>query len=243
MTGPPLEKNMHIGIIADGNRRWAKEKGLPTIEGHKKGLETIEQLITEFAKTDVKFLTFYVFSNENWSREEAEVSYLMNLATTKILKLVEKMQKNNLRFIVLGSKDRLESKLSAKIDEAEEMTKDCTGLTVCFCFNYGGQQEIADAVKSLALNYHHELGMSPSKAEVDKYFSAANLEKHLYRPEIPACDLIVRTSGEQRISGFMLWRAAYSEFYFEKKYFPDMNAEDVKKILKEYQNRHRRFGK
>ena len=234
---------MHIGIIADGNRRWAKSNNLPTLEGHKKGLEKIEMLVKAAAKTDVEFLTFYVFSTENWNRSADEVSHIMALAEKRILALAEKMAKSNIRFLVLGSREKVNEKLLALIDEAENMTKNCTGLTAIFCFNYGGQQEIADAAKSLAKNFHTDLGYSPSESEVDAYFSPENFAKHLYRPEIPPCDLIVRTSGEERISGFILWRAAYAEFLFLEKYFPELEPEDFEKILKEYQNRSRRFGK
>lgn len=233
----------HLGIIADGNRRWAKEQGLPTIEGHKKGLDTIEMLISEFAKTDVKYLTFYVFSTENWSRSDDEVSYIMKLAGTNILRLAKKMAKNNVKLVILGSKAHVEPKLMSLIEEAERLTADCTGITACFCFNYGGEQEIVDAAKKMALSIHPELGYAPTAEELDTLFTPENFRTHLYHPEIPPCDMIVRTSGEERISGFMLYRAAYAEFLFLKKYFPAMTATDVQDILAEYQNRQRRFGK
>ena len=218
----------HLGIIADGNRRWAKAQGLPTIEGHKRGLDAIKKLVGAADKAGIKYLTFYVFSTENWGRSADEVSYIMKLAETRILKYAKELKENNARMIILGSKNRISPKLASTIEEAEKLTADCTGITVCFCFNYGGEQEIADAATIAA-----------SEGEI----TPETIRKHLYHPEIPNIDMVVRTSGEERLSGFMLWRAAYAEFLFLKKYFPEMEGEDIKEILKIYENRNRRFGK
>lgn len=219
----------HLGIIADGNRRWAKEQGLATIEGHKKGLDVIKELVDGAAKAGIKYITFYVFSTENWGRSEAEVSYIMKLAETRIMKYAEKMKAKNGRLVVLGSKKRVSPKLASIIEKAEELTADCDGITVGFCFNYGGELEIADAA-NIAL-------------EADGEITPQTIRKHLYHPEIPDIDMVVRTSGEERISGFMLWRASYAEFMFIKKYFPEMGAQDIDDIIKEYNKRNRRFGK
>ncbi len=219
----------HLGIIADGNRRWAKEQGLATIEGHKKGLDAIKELVDGAAKAGIKYITFYVFSTENWGRSEAEVSYIMKLAETRIMKYAEKMKAKNGRLVVLGSKKRVSPKLASIIEKAEELTADCDGITVGFCFNYGGELEIADAA-NIAL-------------EADGEITPQTIRKHLYHPEIPDIDMVVRTSGEERISGFMLWRASYAEFMFIKKYFPEMGAQDIDDIIKEYDKRNRRFGK
>ncbi len=219
----------HLGIIADGNRRWAKERGLPTIEGHKKGLETIETLIGAAREAGVKYITFYVFSTENWGRSVDEVSYIMKLAETRILKYAEKLAKHNAKMVILGAKNKISPTLASLIEKAERMTADCDGITVGFCFNYGGEQEIADAA-TIAI-------------EVDGKITPETIRKHLYHPEIPNVDMVVRTSGEERISGFMLWRAAYAEMMFVKKYFPEMQSDDIKEILKEYEKRNRRFGK
>ena len=218
----------HLGIIADGNRRWAKSQGLPSIEGHKKGLEAIEALVEAASKTEIKYITFYVFSTENWGRSEAEVSYIMKLAETWILKYTEKLAKKNAKMVILGSKDKISPKLASMLEKAEKVTEDCTGITVGMCFNYGGEVEIADAATIAA-----------SEGEI----TPETIRKHLYHPEIPDVDMVVRTSGEERISGFMLWRASYAEFMFMEKYFPEMGADDIKKILKEYESRSRRFGK
>ena len=219
----------HLGVIADGNRRWAKERGLPTIEGHRRGLDSIEQMVIGARDAGIKYITFYVFSTENWGRSKEEVSYIMKLAETKIPKYAEKLKKNNSKMIILGSKKNVPPKLASSIEEAEKLTADCTGITVCFCFNYGGEQEIADA--------------ATIANEADKEITPETIRKHLYHPEIPNIDMVVRTSGEERISGFMLWRASYAEFYFVKKYFPEMGYDDIKIILEEYEKRNRRFGK
>ena len=219
----------HLGIIADGNRRWAKTKGLPTIEGHKKGLDAIEALIGAAIKAKIPYISFYVFSTENWGRSETEVSYIMKLIETRIIKYAEKLANNNAKMLILGSRDRISPKLASLIEKAEKITEDCDGITVGFCFNYGGEQEIADAA-NIAM-------------EADGKITPETIRKHLYKPEIPDVDMVVRTSGEERISGFMLWRAAYAEFMFIKKYFPEMGAEDIQDILQEFESRNRRFGK
>ena len=219
----------HLGIIADGNRRWARERGLPTLEGHKKGLEAIEKLVDGAMKNGIKYITFYVFSTENWGRSADEVSYIMKLAETRILKYAQKMKEKNGRMVILGSKKKVSPKLASTIEQAEKLTEDCDGITVGFCFNYGGEVEIADA--------------ATIASEVEGEITPETIRKHLYHPEIPDVDMVVRTSGEERISGFMLWRASYAELMFIKKYFPEMGEADIKEILKEYESRSRRFGK
>ena len=218
----------HLGIIADGNRRWAKQQGLPSIEGHKQGLKAIEKLVNAASQTEIEYITFYVFSTENWGRSVEEVSYIMKLAETRIVKYAEKLAKNNAKLVILGSKKKVSPKLASLMKKAEEITADCTGITVGFCFNYGGEVEIADAATIAA----QEGEIAPE-----------TIRKHLYHPEIPDVDMVVRTSGEERISGFMLWRASYAEFMFIEKYFPEMGGDDIKEILKEYESRSRRFGK
>ena len=219
----------HLGIIADGNRRWAVAQGLPKIEGHTRGFKVIEDLVIAATKLNIPYVTFYVFSTENWGRAEAEVSHIMKLAETMIIKMAEKMAKNNVRLLILGSKKKVSPKLISLAEKAEKMTEKCTGTTACFCFNYGGEQEISDAANRAL--------------EAGEEITPETIRKHLYKPEVPDVDMVVRTSGEERISGFMLWRAAYAEFLFMKKYFPEMTGDDIKEILKEYNKRNRRFGK
>ena len=194
----------HLGIIADGNRRWAKEHNLPKIEGHRQGLKSIEKLVTGAMDAGIPYITFYVFSTENWGRSESEVSYILKLAETKIMGYAEKMKARNGRMVILGAKGRIPPKLLSIIEKAEKLTEDCDGITVGFCFNYGGEQEIADAA-NIALEAEGEI-------------TPETIRKHLYHPEIPDIDMVVRTSGEERISGFMLWRASYAEFMFIEKY-------------------------
>lgn len=219
----------HLGVICDGNRRWAKEKGLPTIKGHEKGLSAIEDMITAADAAGIPFISFYVFSTENWNRSTEEVSYLMGLIKLKVMGLAKSLKEKNGKLVILGSKKGVDPKILSMLEKAEEITKECTGITVGICFNYGGELEIAEA--------------ATIAAEVEKEITPETIRKHLYHPEIPDVDMVVRTSGEERISGFMLWRASYAEFFFMKKYFPDIVPEDINVIIKEYENRHRRFGK
>lgn len=219
----------HLGIIADGNRRWAKSQGLPSIEGHKKGLDVIEELVAAAADTEIKYITFYVFSTENWGRSAEEVGYIMKLAETRILKYAEKLASKNARLLILGSYEHIGPKLASALEKAEDITKGCTGITVCFCFNYGGEQEIVDAANLAQKN--------------GEKITKESIRGHLYHPEVPDIDMVVRTSGEERISGFMLWRASYAEFLFLQKYFPEMSGDDITTILAEFDSRSRRFGK
>ncbi len=220
----------HVGYIADGNRRWARERGLPTLEGHRRGFDKVEVIIDALKDTEVKFVSFYLFSTENWDRSAEEVNYLMDLAGKKIDKLTKKLQKENLRCVIMGRPEPVNPKLWQKMMNAESATAENTGLTVCICFNYGGHWEIADAA-------------SRAIAAGETELTPETFTKYLYHPEVPAIDMIVRTSGEQRISGFQLWRAAYAEFQFIKKHFPDIEAEDVIATIREFHQRQRRFGK
>lgn len=224
------EELVHLGIIADGNRRWAKEHNLPSVEGHRKGSNVVEMILDELKSTKVKYVSFYVFSTENWNRSADEVNYLMKLVGDSLERFGKKAKRENLRIVLLGRPEPVDPKLWQKLLQLEADTKDNTRLTVCFCFNYGGQWEIVDAAKKM-----YEAS--------DTDFTPENFQKYLYHPEVPDCDLIVRTSGEQRLSGFQLWRSSYSEFLFLDKYFPEIEPADVKSIIDEYHNRQRRHGK
>lgn len=219
----------HLGVICDGNRRWAKSKGLPTLKGHEKGLSVIEDMVDAADKAGIPFISFFVFSTENWGRSAEEVGYLMKLIEIKVMGLAKKMKARNGKMVILGSKKKVDPKLVAMLEKAEKMTEGCTGITVGICFNYGGELEIAEA--------------ATIAARVDGEITPETIRKHLYHPEIPDVDMVVRTSGEERISGFMLWRASYAEFFFMKKFFPEIVPEDMDLIIEEYENRHRRFGK
>jgi undecaprenyl diphosphate synthase len=220
----------HIGFIVDGNRRWAKERNLPTMEGHRRGFSRVEKVATKMIDSGIEFVSFYLFSTENWNRSEAEVSYLMDLLRKNVKRLQKKFVKENIRCVVMGRKEPAPKDLLVALSELEEKTKNGTRGTVCICFNYGGQWEIADAISKII-------------AAGEKEITPEVVAKYLYHPEVPPCDLIVRTSGEERISGFQLWRASYSEFLFLKKYFPSITDKDCDKILEIFKSRSRRFGK
>ena len=236
----------HLGIIADGNRRWAKAHGLPTIEGHRKGIDAIEALVRGAADAGIEYVTFYVFSTENWGRSKDEVGYLMKLVETQIMPYARKLAKMGAKLIILGSREGLSLKLEKLLRQAEEITADGTKLTVCFCFNYGGEQEIADAATAAARELADGAGGANDDDAKDTRASEITPEMiraHLYHPEVPDVDLVVRTSGEERISGFMLWRSSYAEFLFLEKFFPEMSEADVPEIVAEFEKRQRRFGK
>ncbi len=224
-----MEENVlpkHLGFIVDGNRRWARERGLPTLEGHRRGIDLVADIAEECHKQGVKIVSFYIFSTENWNRSKEEVDYLMDLVEKCLKKFIKKCLKNDTRIAILGTKERLSENLIKAVEEAEEKTKDCKENILGLCFNYGGKQEIVDAAN-----------------KIDGEVTIEKLEANLYHPEIPALDMVIRTSGEERISGFMLWRMAYAEMLFLDKKWPDMTKEDVPKILEEFVGRQRRFGK
>lgn len=222
----------HIGYILDGNRRWAKSHGLPTYEGHLAGYDALKQVIFETAATGVEYVSIYAFSTENWKRGEGEVGKLMKLALHAFKKDLHEFIERGIRIRVMGVEDGLSDKLIAASRDAEAKTAHLTASTLCICFNYGGQREIVDAARSL-------IKEGVEAEEVTEELFA----ERLYVPDVPPVDLVVRTSGEQRLSNFMLWRIAYSEFIFLEKYWPDMRPRDVHDIIETYNTRHRRIGK
>lgn len=228
-TAPTLPQ--HIGYIVDGNRRWAKTHGLPAYEGHMAGYNAIHEVAEATFEAGIEYMSAYIFSTENWKRSEDEVSRLMGLVLKLLTADLPKFDEKNIRLRVLGSRERVSDKILKAIDDAEARTAGNTGGTLAICFNYGGQLEIADACKKIV-----QSGVSAD--EVTPELIAQNL----YAPEVPPIDLVVRTSGEQRLSNFMLWRAAYSELLFLDKPWPDMTKDDVAAILEEYTGRQRRFG-
>ena len=221
----------HVGFIVDGNRRWAKQHGLPAYEGHLAGYNSLKDVLLETLRRGVKYASAYVFSTENWKRSEEEVGHLMKLFVKMLEADVSIFLDNNIKLRVIGSRDDLSDALIKVIDDAEEKTRNLTGGELLLCLNYGGYLEIADAVKKVI-----QSGISAEDVTPEL------IAQNLYAPEVPPCDLIVRTSGEQRLSNFMLWRAAYSELMFIDKHWPDMTTDDVAAILDEYARRNRRFG-
>jgi undecaprenyl diphosphate synthase len=221
----------HLGLILDGNRRWAKAQGLPNLEGHRQGFDNLQEVTRAAIGRGVKYVSAYVFSTENWNRTPAEVKYLMSLALKVLTKDVEQLNREGVRVVWLGTSENLSPKLLGAIRRAEELTKNNTKGTLCLCFNYGGHKEIADAAQKL---------VDQGETVITEEKLAANLYGGV---EIPPIDYIIRTSGEQRLSNFMLWRAAYSELYFTSIYWPAFTANDLDDALNEYANRQRRFGK
>lgn len=221
----------HIGYIVDGNRRWAKERGLPAIKGHAAGYKVLHEVVQASFDAGVEYVSAYIFSTENWKRSEEEVGKLMNMVIKAAVDDLHIFQERNIKVVILGSRDRLSTGVLQSIERVEEQTAGNTRGTLAVCFNYGGQQEIADACKKIVQSGIDSDEITPEL-----------ITQHLYVPEVPSVDMVVRTSGEQRLSNFMLWRSAYSEFMFMDKLWPDMTKDDVAAILKEYSRRGRRFG-
>ncbi len=221
----------HIGYIVDGNRRWAKSHGLPAYEGHMAGYNAIHEVAVASFNAGVEYVSVYSFSTENWKRSEQEVGKIMSLVLRLLTADLHIFDENNVKLKVLGSPDNVSAKILKAIHNAEARTADNTRGTLALCFNYGGQLEITDAVKKIV-----QSGVSVNDITPDL------IAQHLYYPEVPPVDLIVRSSGEQRLSNFMLWRAAYSELLFLDKMWPDMTKDDVTAILREYSRRDRRIG-
>lgn len=221
----------HVGLILDGNRRWAKAKGLPALEGHRRGYKTLKEILDVALDRGVKYVSVFIFSTENWNRSKEESGYLMSLAVSMLAKDVKEVHKKNVRIQWLGSRERLSEKLQKSFRDAEELTRGNTRGTLALCFNYGGQREIAEAVQAIV-----------AKGVPAENITEETVAEHLYHPEIPPVDLVVRTSGEHRTSNFMLWRAAYSELYFVDKMWPDFSEQDFDEALADYAKRARRFG-
>lgn len=221
----------HVGYVVDGNRRWAKQHGIPAYEGHLAGYNAIQEVVRATFDAGVEYVSAYIFSTENWKRSEQEVGKLMALVLKLLTADLHIFEENNIRLKVLGSRNNVSEKILHAIDDAEARTKNNTKGTLAICFNYGGQLEIADACKRII---QQGIGAEEVTPEL--------IDRNLYYPEIPLLDVVVRTSGEQRLSNFMLWRVAYSEFIFLEKLWPDMTKEDVTDILEEYMRRGRRFG-
>ena len=221
----------HVGYILDGNRRWAKLHSLPEYDGHLAGYTALREVVEGSFEQGVQFVSVYAFSSENWKRDKEEVSNLMKLTVHAITSDLKRFVKSGIRVRVLGHREGLSAKLVSAIDKAEQSTRDLTKGTVLVCFNYGGQQEIADAARKCV-----EDGLAPEEITEEA------IAHRLYAPDVPPIDIIVRTSGEQRLSNFMLWRASYSELLFLQKFWPDMTKQDVADIIEEYNRRQRRFG-
>ncbi len=221
----------HIAIIMDGNGRWAQKRGLPRLAGHQAGVENLRSAISYFAKLKLKYLTLYGFSTENWKRPKAEIDGLLNLLQEAIEKETLELHKNGIRIRHLGRRERLSAGLQRAITKAVELTKDNKGMTVSFAFDYGGRAEILDAMRKIVNE-----GIPPQKINEQLF------DSYLYTAGLPEVDLVIRTAGELRISNFLIWQAAYSEYYFAEVFWPDFDSKEIDKALLAYSQRQRRFG-
>ncbi|MCK9360923.1 polyprenyl diphosphate synthase [Patescibacteria group bacterium] len=221
----------HVAMIMDGNRRWAKEQGLPSIEGHRAGYEKMKQVGEWCLARGIEVLTVYAFSTENWKRSETEVGFLMSLLEHALEKELNYFIDRKIKLRVLGRREGFSDKILSLIDKAQEATKDFDAMTFAICLNYGGRSEIVDAVKEIVAE-----GLEPEMIDEN------SIAKRLYWPHMPDPDLIIRTSGEERLSGFLLWEAAYSEFYWINKHWPALEESDIDAAFGEYASRQRRYG-
>jgi len=226
----------HIAIIMDGNGRWAKSKGLLRNIGHQNGAKTVKEVVETCAKINVKYLTLYAFSTENWNRPKLEVELLMKLLISSLKKEVKTLQKNNIKLSTIGNLNSLPTKVARELKDVIEKTKDNNRLTLTLALSYGSREELIKTIKEISLKVKNNL-ISPEN--IDK----SVINNHLYDHYLPDVDLLIRTSGEQRISNFLLWKIAYAELFFSDTLWPDFNKENLFEAILNYQNRERRFGK
>jgi|LGVF01.2.fsa_nt_gb undecaprenyl diphosphate synthase len=225
----------HIAIIMDGNGRWAKKRNMPRTFGHKKGSENLKNIAIECNSLGIKALSVYAFSTENWSRPKAEIEFLMSLPSEFEETFKGKFEENDIRVIFSGRKDRFPQNVQDLIKRVEEKTKDRKGLILNICFDYGSYTEILDGVKEISELYKNgDIKLEDINEDL--------MKNHLYTKELPDLDLLIRTSGEERISNFLLWQLAYSELYFPKVHWPAFNKKQLLKAIDNFQKRNRRFG-
>ena len=226
----------HVAIIMDGNGRWANQRGKQRGMGHKKGTSAVREIIEEAADNGIKYLTLFTFSTENWSRPEDEVGILMRLLLSSLKKEFNRLNNNNIKLKSIGDLVELPHLVREELNYVVEKTKDNTGLTLTLALNYGAKEELTNAMRTIANKVKNSI-ISPEKVD------QSMINEHLYSHYLPAVDLLIRTSGEERISNFLLWHIAYAELYFTTTLWPDFSKEDLKKALINYGKRERRFGK
>ena len=225
----------HLAIITDGNGRWAKQRGLPRIMGHKAGIESVREVVRVSSQLGVKWLTLFTFSTENWRRPEDEVSFLMNMLSDLLQREVEDLNKRGVRVMAMGRLDMLPPEVQSRLARAQELTEDNTGMRLVLALSYGGKAEIVDAARKVA---QRVLAGEISPDQVDEGI----VQESTYIPEMPPVDLLIRTSMELRVSNFMLWQTAYSELYFTPTLWPDFRKKSLLEAIEEYSKRERRFG-
>ena len=226
----------HIAIIMDGNGRWARARGLPRIAGHKIGMEALHRIVHHASQMGLEWLTVFAFSSENWSRPESEVNHLMGLLKLFIKRDLLDLRDNNVRVRVIGNREGVPAEIERLLDEAETITQKNDGLNLVVAFNYGGRAEIVRSVKKIANS------LKNGNINIDEIDEAV-FSKYLDTAEMPDPDLVIRTSGEQRLSNFLLWQSAYSEFYFAPCYWPDFDERQLDRAVEDYWLRERRFGR
>ena len=232
---PDLRIPAHIGVIMDGNGRWAKARGKPRTEGHVAGVKALRGMVEHCINYGVDYLTVFSFSSENWTRPKDEISFIFGLLRRFVASDLEKLHRNNVRVRIIGSREGLDDSLRRLIAEVEATTAMNTGLKLQVAFNYGGKAEIAEAVRRIA-------GLVASGRMKAEDITEETIGRALYTSGIPDPDIVIRTSGEQRISNFMLWQSAYSELVFVEENWPDFSEQTFVRVLEEYSGRERRFG-
>lgn len=225
----------HIGVIMDGNGRWAKKRGLPRSAGHSAGAESLKKIITEANKIGIKYITVYAFSTENWKRPKEEVDYLMNLLLNYLKDAEKSLAGENVVIKTIGSRKELTQEIQEQIKKTEDFTSKNTGIVMNIALNYGAREEIVNAVKGIYEDVKN--GKKDAESINDEMFS-----EYLYTKNQPDVDLLIRTSGEQRLSNFMLWQVSYAEMWFTDKLWPDFKPKDLRQAIIDFQNRGRRFG-
>jgi len=226
----------HTAIIMDGNGRWAEQKGMSRIFGHQNGVTAVKKIVESANKFNIKYLTLFTFSIENWDRPQSEVDTLMSLLVETLKDEFEDIFRNNIKLNAIGELDTLPDNVRDELYSIIQSTKNNSGMTLTLALSYGGKQEIFKVVKEISDKVKNDI------ISLDN-FDDSLINDHLYTRDLPDVDLLIRTSGEQRISNFLLWQIAYAELYFTDVYWPDFTEEDLEKAIVEYQNRERRFGK
>lgn len=231
-----LNSPNHIAIIMDGNARWAKKRGLPVKFGHQQGSKSVQKIIKAAIELQIKYLTIFAFSTENWQRPKDEVDDLMSLMSSYLKSESDKFIKNNIKVIISGNLENINDKMKEQILQLQDSTKENNAIILNVAFDYGSRKEIVDAFKKI-------ISSMKNRENFADLIDENLISQNLYNPEIPNPDLIIRTSGEQRLSNFLLWQSAYSELYFTEKLWPDFDKDDLSLAIDEFKNRKRHYGK
>jgi len=223
---------VHVAIIMDGNGRWAKQRGLARLEGHRVGVDRIQRVLETLGNQGVKYVTLYAFSTENWNRPQEEVAGLLEILRDALQQQARALHENNVRIVHIGKLDRLSPGLQEAVDQVQELTSNNTGINLNVAFDYGGRDEILEAVRRILRD-----GIPAERLDQEMF------SQYLYTAHCPDPDLIIRTGGEQRISNFLLWQSAYSEYYYTPTLWPDLDSAELEQVLKSFSSRQRRFGR